>query len=82
MDKLTFHKQIIVSLFIQFVCFVLAMLSQQGIFHNVGLILIGALWVLHPVEPPLWELQPTVKSTMRVAGVIVIIAAVFIRFGA
>ncbi len=80
MDKLNFHKQMILCFIMIFIGLTLGHISGKGFFYNYSLFFSGLLFVIHPVYPPFRELQPTAKSEVRVAGVVLIIISLFFRF--
>ena len=84
MKKLTFKSQAYISLAVAVCAFVLGQLLKMGIFHNIGWILVGVLFVVNPVWPKAmdWRDHDELKKGMRIGGVLVILVFGFlIRYG-
>lgn len=67
-------------------CFLMATFLKQGIIYNVGWVLSGLLFVLHPVCPEAWKWrygddEKRMKRDFRIAGAVAILFGLLIRFG-
>ncbi|MGI5963423.1 MAG: hypothetical protein ACOX7N_06895 [Lawsonibacter sp.] len=83
---LTFKQQWWLAFGIVLCSFVFSTLFKQGIFSNIGWILAGLLFVIHPVCPEgaKWrykDREKEMKRDFRVGGVIIIIIGLITRFG-
>lgn len=86
MKTLTFKQQLLIGLAIEIVCFILATTLKMGIISNVGWIIYGLLFVIHPVCPETWKWrygddEKRMKRDFRIAGATVILFGLLIRFG-
>ena len=86
MEKLTFKQQFYTGLAVMIACFVLATIFKRGFFSNVGWVLYGLLFVIHPVCPEAWKWRygdddKRMKRDFRIAGCAVILFGLMIRFG-
>lgn len=86
MKNFTFKQQFRVGLVIMIVCFILATILKQGMLNNIGWIISGLLFVIHPVCPKVWKWRygdddKRMKRDYRIAGVVVILFGLIIRFG-
>lgn len=83
MKKLTFKVQLYLSLGIFFGCFILATVTKHGFFCNIGWIIYGLFYVLHPVWPESWDYRDHSKLQLgcRIAGVLAIVIGIITRFG-
>ena len=80
MNWLTFKRQEWLMAGIMFFCFMLATLTNQGVFANVGWVLVGLLFTIHPVCPETWKWkyddnENRIKRDLRTGGVVVIFIA-------
>lgn len=65
---------------------ILSTLFKQGIFSNIGWILAGLLFVIHPVCPEAWKWKygdddSRMKRNFRIGGAVVIFLGLITRFG-
>ena len=84
MRKLSFKAQIRISFVIVVCAFVLGQIVKMGIFHNIGWILVGLLFVINPVWPEAvdWRNHDELRKGIRIGGVLVIIVfGCLIRYG-
>lgn len=83
MEKLTYKNQHIVSIIIVIFCFILANLLKLGFLSNIGFVLSGILWILHPVSPASLAHFPKNKrkNIVRIGGAVLIVLGITIRFG-
>ena len=51
MKKLTFRAQIRISMTLFILCFILATITKQGVFNNIGWIVYGLFFIINPVWP-------------------------------
>jgi len=79
MKKLTYGNQITLGIIQLLVCHVLAHLLGRGWIINLGWIIYGLLFVVHPVCPKNAEWHPHVKKWVRVAGGIIILFGLMLR---
>lgn len=83
MKKLTFKRQICLSLGIAVLCFITATITKLSFIHNLGWIIYGLFFIIHPVWPKRWAYADPKRMVRgcRIAGVIVIAIALITRFG-
>ena len=83
MKKLTFERQMQLSLGILLLCFVLATLTKWGVFCNIAWVIYGIIWIIHPTWSKSWDWKDHDKLRLgcRIAGVIAIIVGLITRFG-
>lgn len=67
MKNWTFGQQFAVLLVVLVVCNVLSFVTRIGWFHNLGWLLYGLLFLVHPVWPRSW-VMPTMISSVWAAG--------------
>lgn len=79
MKKLTYGKQIELAIILVVVCHILAHLLETGWIINMGWIVYGLLFLIHPVYPPNTEGNPKVKKYTQIAGMIIIIFGLILR---
>ena len=51
MKRLTFKRQIWLSLGIAVLCFITATITKLSFIHNLGWIIYGLFFIIHPVWP-------------------------------
>lgn len=84
MKQLSFKMQGYISLAIVACAFLCGQIFKIGVFHNIGWILVGLLFVINPVWPKAvdWRNHDELKKGIRIGGVLVIIVYGFlIRYG-
>ena len=86
MKSLTFKQQFWTGFAIVIACFILSTIFNRGIFSNIGWILNGLLFVIHPVCPEVWKWrygddEKRMNRDFRIAGAVVIAVGLLTRFG-
>lgn len=84
MGRLSFKAQGFLALAILACAFLLGQIWKMGIFHNIGWILAGFLYVINPVWPKAadWRDHDELKKGIRIGGVLVIVIfGLFARYG-
>ena len=86
MKNVTFRQQFWVGIVVLILCFILATITRLGIFYNIAWVLYGLSFVLHPVCPEAWKWrygsdEKRMKRDFRIAGAVVILFGLMIRFG-
>lgn len=86
LDKMTFKQQMWLGMGILLCGFMLSNILKQGIISNIGWILFGLLFIIHPICPESWKWRygdddKRMRRDYRIAGAIVIIVGLMIRFG-
>ena len=84
MKQLSFKMQGYISLAIVACAFLCGQIFKIGVFHNIGCILVGFLFVINPVWPKAvdWRNHGELKKGIRIGGILVIIVYGFlIRYG-
>lgn len=84
MNRLTFRSQIRIGFGVFLLCIVAAMITKQGIFHNIGWIIYGLLFIINPVWPQRWNYADhrKLKRGARIAGILAVVVGLITRFGA
>lgn len=79
MEKLNYKRQLLLTFGIVLIFNLLNTLCKHWIFTSIGYALCGLLWMLHPVM--MGDREPTKKqlNIIRLAGVVLILVAVFTR---
>ena len=75
MKKLSFRAQSYISLAIIACAFLFERFFKFGVFHNIGWIIVGLLFVINPVWPKAmdWRNHDDLKKGIRIGSVLVII---------
>lgn len=86
MKNLTFKQQFCIQLAIMIGGFILATVLKHGIIYNIGWVLSGLIFVIHPVCPEAWKWrygdnEKRMKRDFRIAGAVVILFGLITRFG-
>lgn len=86
LNKFTFAQQWWLAFGIMLCCAALATFLKQGIFANLGWMLAGLLFILHPVCPEMakWRYrndEERMKRDFRIAGAVIFAIGLMIRFG-
>ena len=84
MKQLSFKTQVYISLAIVACAFLCGQIFKIGVFHNIGWILVGFLFVINPVWPKAvdWRNHLYLKNGLLIGGFLLIIVFLFIfRFG-
>lgn len=80
MKKLTFKNQLILGVVILLVGFACATVTKIAVCSNIGWIIYGLLFVVHPVWPESAR-SPRMALYMRLVGVVIILLGLITRFG-
>lgn len=80
MEKLTFKNQLILGVAILLAGFACASATKIPACANVGCIMYGFLFVIHPVWPERAR-NPRMALYMRLTGVVIILLGLIGRFG-
>ena len=83
MKKPSYQVQLILCLVFQLLCTVLAHVTKLGYLTNIGWIVFGLVFLLHPVWPKAWDWRDHKQLTRgtRIGGILVIIVGLITRFG-
>lgn len=78
--KLTYKNQLILTCVISILFSVLNTFFKHWIFSSVGWCLCGLIWIIHPVGTK--NMEPTKRNLLiiRLAGVILVLVGLFVRF--
>jgi len=77
--KISYNRQLILSLVIIVMFNVLNMLFKHWVFTSIGFSLCGLLWIIHPVPPKKIEKNKYIRMGIRFAGLILILIGIFTR---
>ena len=80
MGKLNFKNQMILGVVILMAGFVCATVTKIAVCANIGWIIYGLLFVIHPVWPERAR-NPRMAMYMRLTGVVIILLGLVARFG-
>ncbi|MCD7957868.1 MAG: oxidoreductase membrane subunit [Lachnospiraceae bacterium] len=80
MKKITFKMQLYISAALILVGNLLSTLLKNGILCNIAWILSGLLYIFHPAYPSESADNPRIERAVRIAGVILILIGLLIRF--
>lgn len=80
MKKLTFRNQLILGVIILLAGFACATVTKIAVCANIGWIIYGLLFVIHPVWPENAR-SPRMALYMRLTGVVIILLGLIARFG-
>lgn len=86
MKNLTFKQQFYISMSITIFCFILATWLKIGFIHNIGWVLFGLAFVIHPVCPEAWKWrygkdEQRMNRDFRLAGIVVILIGLLTKYG-
>lgn len=86
MTKLTFKRQCWLSVALILIGCLLATFLKQGVFENIAWVLIGLLYIFHPVVPESFKWrysgdEKRMQRDARIAGAIAILIGLITRFG-
>ena len=75
LKQLSFRTQGYISLAIIGCAFVFEQIFKMGIFHNIGWVIVGLLFIINPVWPKAmdWRNHDELKKGIRIGSVLVII---------
>lgn len=77
--KLTYKKQMMLCLGIILLFNVLTTVLKHWIFHSIGFVACGILWIVNPVLLPSAAATPKNIRATRIAGGILILIGIFTR---
>ena len=82
MKKLTYQAQTRLSIGSLVLCFLMAHITKQGAFTNVGWIITGLLFIINPVWPKMWDWKDPkyLKLGSRVGGILAVAIGLMTRF--
>ncbi len=80
MKRITFKEQLYISAALILMGNLMSFLFKHGILCNVAWVLDGILWMLHPTCPSNQADDKKVIRAVRIAGAIIILIGVMIRF--
>lgn len=80
MKKLTFRNQLILGVIILLAGFACATVTKIAVCANIGWIIYGLLFVIHPVWPENAR-SPRMALYMHLTGVVIILLGLIARFG-
>lgn len=86
MEKVSFKQQWWTAFAIVIIGCALSTAFKVGFISNIGWVLSGLLFVIHPVCPEAWKYrygddEKRMKRDFRIAGAVVILLGLIIRFG-
>jgi len=79
MKGLNYGNQIWLGVIQLVICHILAHLLEMGWIINIGWIIYGLLFVLHPVYPQRAASSPHIKLYVRIAGVVIVLFGLMLR---
>lgn len=71
MKKLTYNRMIIISIVCMLMGFILSEITGIKYFSNMGVCIVGLLYILNPVEPENYKDYPGMKKWIRIFGIVV-----------
>ena len=77
--KWHFRTQVILSVVIIIVFNILSTVCQHWIYRNIGFVLCGLMYLIHPVVPETVLASRQMLWAIRIAGVILILIGLFTR---
>ena len=77
--KLTYKTQLILSVVIILLANVMSTLLKHWIYRNIGFVICGLLWIVHPVLMNGAEVSKRTILWVRIAGVFLILIGIFTR---
>ena len=85
MKSISYKQQFFMGIAVLSACFILAAILNQGIVYNIGWVLDGLLFVIHPVCPEAWRWRygdddDRMKRDFRIAGAVVILFGLIVRY--
>ena len=78
--KLSFKRQVILGLLLMAVSFICATVFKRGILYNIGWVLYGLLFLLHPVFPENVQTDKKHYHMLRAVGALIIIIGITTHF--
>lgn len=80
MQRITFKMQLYISAALILIGNLLSTLLKNGTLCNIAWMLSGLLYILHPVCPSETADNPRIERNIRIAGAILILIGLLIRF--
>ncbi len=81
MKKLSFKVQVWLGAAVFILCLVLSHVLHMGWIHNLGWVIYGLLFLVHPVPPENVHGEPKkLKMYARIAGIIAILWGLLVRY--
>lgn len=77
--KLKYQNQLWLSVGIVLLCNILTTICKHWIFHSIGFVLCGLMWIAHPVFPENMKATPKRILALRGAGVLLVLLGIFVR---
>lgn len=81
MKWLTYRNQMILGISILTLCHILSWVTGRGFFQNIGWIVYGMLFLLHPVWLESASRNPHISNYVRIAGAVVVVLGSILRVG-
>lgn len=75
--KLSYKNQMILSISVVVICYVLAAIFRNLLFRTIGLCLCGLLYAIHPVVQESETDNKGLKRVVRIAGIVLIFIGLF-----
>lgn len=79
--KLTFKRQMCIGVAAVVIGFVLGMITRRGAYCNIGCVIYGLLFLIHPVVPEGLPMGKIERFLMRTVGGIIFAIGLVGRFG-
>ena len=81
MKEVTFSKQLKFGVLIAAICFTVALITEIGIFFNIGWILYGMMFVINPAVPNNMPERKIAKGrvAVRICGVVIVFIGMTMR---
>ena len=80
MDKLTFERQMIAGVAFLLLMQVCAYVFRRGIFINIGWVMYGLAFILHPVCPQKSAGVKNARLWVRIGGLVCLLVGALTRF--
>ncbi len=77
--KLTYKKQLLLSVGIVLLFNILTSVLKHWIYHSIGYVLCGLLWVINPVMFGTTQPNPTQKMVQQITGFLLILLGILSR---
>lgn len=77
--KWHFRTQMILSVIMIIVFNILSTVFQHWIFRNIGFVLCGLMYLIHPAVPENAPASKQMRLAVRIAGVFLILIGIFTR---
>ena len=77
---MSFRKQILIGIIIMCLGFTLSIISNINWFSNLGVCILGLMFVINPVEPEKYKDYPNLTRWIRITGIIIIVIGAITRF--